>query len=74
MSRVSRFLTLLLALAVAAWALLFCLANPVFVPLDVVLLRLPAAPLAVWVLAAFVLGGICGLLASSAALWRARRP
>ena len=74
MSRVYRFLAFLLALAVAVWALFFCLANPVSVPLDVVLLRLPAAPLAVWVLAAFVLGGICGLLASSAALWRARRP
>ena len=67
-------MAVLLALAIAAWALLFCLANPLAVPLDLVVLRLPAAPLAVWVLAAFVLGGICGLLASSAALWRARRP
>jgi uncharacterized integral membrane protein len=38
-----------------------------------VLLSLPAAPLGVWVLGAFVTGGIAGLLASSAALWRGRR-
>ena len=73
MLAIARILALLLALAVAAWALLFCLANTARTPLDLVLLRLPEAPLSVWVLGAFVLGGLGGLLASSAAIWRARR-
>ena len=73
MARLSRILSLLLVLVAAAWALLFCLANTTRTPLDLVLLQLPEAPLAVWVIGAFVLGGLGGLMASSAAIWRARR-
>lgn len=73
MGRLARILSLLLVLVAAAWALFFCLANTIRAPLDLVILQLPEAPLAVWVLGAFVLGGFGGLMASSAAIWRARR-
>lgn len=73
MKRISRLVAVLLALCGAMWALLFCLGNAQVVPLDLVLLSLPPAPLGVWVLGAFVTGGVAGLLASSAALWRGRR-
>lgn len=73
MGRFSRFLLLLLVLVAAAWGILFSLANTSRTTLDLVVITLPEGPLAVWVLGAFVLGGLGGLLASSAAIWRARR-
>lgn len=73
MGWLSRVVVLFFVLAAALWALLFSLANTSRTPLDLVLLTLPEAPVAVWVLGAFVLGGFGGLIASSAAIWRARR-
>jgi putative membrane protein len=73
MSRGFRLLALLVVLAGGGFGVLFCLANAVPVGLDLVVWQLPAAPLAVWVLAAFILGGLCGLLATSLALVRAHR-
>jgi uncharacterized integral membrane protein len=67
------FLSVLFAVLVGGWGLLFCLSNPAAVTLDFVLFRLPAAPVGAWVLGAFVSGGIGGLLASSLALLRGRR-
>lgn len=55
-----------------AWAVLFCLANNAVTQLDLVIVRLPEAPVSIWVLGAFVAGGLSGLLAASLALWRAR--
>lgn len=72
MSRLFRLAALLVAIAGGGWGVLFCLANAEAVGLDLVFLQLPEAPLAVWVLGAFVCGGLCGLLAASVALWRAR--
>lgn len=51
----------------------FSLANSEPVALDLVLLRLPEAALSVWLVAAFITGGLCGLAAGSVAIWRARR-
>lgn len=73
MKRTGKLGAVLLALCAALWALLFCLSNSAPVPLDLVFYRLPPAPSGVWVLGAFVIGGLAGLLASSAALWRGRR-
>jgi uncharacterized integral membrane protein len=67
-----RVVALAVVLLGGGWAVLFCLANGAAVPLDLLIVRLPEAPLAVWVLGAFVAGGISGLLAASVALWRVR--
>jgi uncharacterized integral membrane protein len=67
-----RVAALAVVLLGGGWAVLFCLANDAAVSLDLVILRLPEAPVAVWVLGAFVAGGVSGLLAASVALWRAR--
>ena len=68
-----RLVLLLLVLVAGAWAFLFSLANNEEVALDLVVLRLPEAALSVWIIAAFIGGGLCGLAAGSVAIWRARR-
>ena len=72
MSRMARIAALAIVVAGGAYGVLFCLANTASVQLDLVIFRLPAAPLSVWVLGAFIVGGVLGLLASSVALWRMR--
>ena len=72
MSRTSRIAALAIVVAGLAYGVLFCLANTTALPLDFVFFRLPEAPLSVWVLGAFIAGGVIGLAASSAALWRMR--
>jgi len=67
-----RVLLLVLVLAAGGWTFLFSLANSSAVELDLVLLRLEPAALSVWVVGAFVAGGLCGLAASSVAIWRVR--
>ncbi len=71
--RLLRLLLLLFVLVAGVWAFLFSLANSEPVALDLVLLRLPEAALSVWIVTAFVAGGLCGLGAGSVAIWRARR-
>jgi len=73
MGYLRRILLLLLLLLIGIWAFLFALANSAESRLDLVFIELPAAAMSVWIIAAFVLGGICGLLAASGAIWRARR-
>jgi putative membrane protein len=73
MNRFKRLLVLALVLGVGLWAFLFSLANSDAVALDLVVLRLAPAALAVWIIAAFVAGGLCGLAAGSVAIWRAQR-
>jgi len=68
-----RVLLLALVLGVGLWAFLFSLANGEPVALDVVFARLEPAALSVWLIAAFVAGGLCGLFAGSVAIWRAQR-
>ena len=72
MSRTSRIAALAIVVAGLAYGVLFCLANTASLPLDFVFFRLPEAPLSVWVLGAFIAGGVFGLAASSAALGRMR--
>lgn len=65
---VRRVLIAILLLLVLVFGLLFSLQNSQNVPLDLVALQLSERPLAVWLLAAFVLGGLAGLVAGSLAL------
>jgi len=73
MGYLRRILLLLLLPLIGIWAFLFALANSTESRLDLVFVELPAAAVSVWVIAAFVLGGVCGLLAASGAIWRAHR-
>ena len=66
----TRALIALLLLLVLIFGLLFSLQNAQSVPLDLLALQLRDRPLAVWLLAAFALGGFAGMLASSVALLR----
>lgn len=72
MSRARRILLLALVLLAGIWAFFFSLANSAALPLDLVFLRLPPLSIGFWVISAFVAGGCTGLLAASAAIWRAR--
>ena len=73
MKRLKRLLLLVPVLGVGLWAFLFSLANSEPVTLDLVFARLEPAALSVWLIAAFVGGGLCGLFAGSVAIWRAQR-
>jgi lipopolysaccharide assembly protein A len=73
MKRLERLLLLALVLGAGLWAFLFSLANSEPVALDLVFVRLEPAALSVWLIAAFVAGGLCGLFAGSVAIWRAQR-
>lgn len=67
---IRRFLIVFLLLLVLVFGLLFSLQNAQNVPLDLLALQLRERPLAVWLLAAFAVGGVAGMLAGSAALIR----
>ena len=73
MKRLERLLLLALVLGAGLWAFLFSLANSEPVALDLVFVRLEPAALSVWLIAAFVAGGLCGLFAGSVAIWHAQR-
>ena len=73
MKLLKRVLLLALVLGAGLWAFLFSLANSEPVALDLVFARLEPAALSVWLVAAFVAGGLCGLFAGSVAIWRAQR-
>jgi lipopolysaccharide assembly protein A len=65
---IRRALIAILLLLVLAFGLLFSLSNGQSVPLDLLAMQLSERPLAVWLLAAFALGGFAGLVAGSLAL------
>jgi len=54
-------LTLLLAVGAVAAGGLFSLQNTEKIPLDLILLQLPAQPVAIWILAALAVGVVLGL-------------
>lgn len=65
-----RLVVIIVLLSVLGFGLLFCLQNTDAVPLDLLVAQLTARPLAVWVLGAFILGGVLGVVVGSAALVR----
>lgn len=70
MRSIRRILIALLLALVLVFGLLFSVSNTQSVPLDLLVLHLNERPLAVWLLAAFALGGVAGMLAGSIALLR----
>lgn len=65
-----RLLAFLLLVLVLAFGVLFTVQNTDKTPLDLLLVQLPEQRVSLWVLLAFALGGLAGLLISSAALIR----
>ena len=80
MKLIGTLITILVVALTAGLGMLFALQNEVPVPLDVLIYRFEPRSLALWVLSAFAVGGLFGLLFSSvitlrqrAALSRSRR-
>ncbi len=65
-------LTVVVVLATLAIGILFSLQNKALVPLDLLVFTFEPRSLAVWVLAAFALGGVLGMTVSSLILVRTR--
>jgi uncharacterized membrane protein YciS (DUF1049 family) len=72
MKQLRNIITVLVLLAVVFAGVLFALQNKVAVPLDLLVYSFSPRSLALWVLLAFGLGGVAGLLISSFILLRAR--
>ena len=68
MRYLKRWLAYLLLVIVLAFGVLFSVQNTVAVPLDLLLVQLSEQRLALWILLAFALGGVVGMLISSAAI------
>jgi putative membrane protein len=62
MNLLRKILTIFLILATVAVGVLFALQNTALVPLDVLVYRFEARSLALWVLFAFAVGGVSGML------------
>ncbi|MFK8047598.1 MAG: lipopolysaccharide assembly protein LapA domain-containing protein [Halioglobus sp.] len=62
MNLLRKLLTLLVLLATIAVGVLFALQNTVPVPLDLLVYTFAEKSLALWVLAAFAVGGVVGML------------
>ena len=72
MSILRSLLMLVVVVAMAAAGALFALQNEATVPLDVLVYTFAPRSVALWVLAAFALGGIAGLLMASLLVLRLR--
>ena len=67
-----KLLTLVIVLATIAVGVLFALQNKAPVPLDLLVYTFNPKSLALWILASLALGGLLGMLASSAIVLRLR--
>lgn len=67
-----KLLTLLVVLATIAVGVLFALQNTALVPLDLLVYSFEAKSLALWVLAAFAIGGVVGMLTATGIVLRLR--
>lgn len=72
MKLLRKLVALLIVLAMLAAGVLFALQNKEPVPLDLLVYTFEPHSLALWVLSAFALGGVAGMLASSAVILRLR--
>lgn len=72
MKPLRKLLTVLIILATLVVGVLFALQNTIQVPLDLLVYTFGAQSLALWVLLAFVLGGVLGMIISSIILVRTR--
>lgn len=67
-----KLLALLVVLATIAVGVLFALQNTALVPLDLLVYSFEAKSLALWVLAAFAIGGVLGMLTATGIVLRLR--
>lgn len=65
-----RWLVIVLLIVVLAFGVLFSMQNTDKAALDLLVIQLPEQRVSLWVLLAFVVGGVAGLLVSSAAMIR----
>tara|TARA_R110002072_G_scaffold172731_2_gene327140 strand:- start:2687 stop:2995 length:309 start_codon:yes stop_codon:yes gene_type:complete len=72
MKQLRKLLTVIVILAMLAVSVLFALQNEAPVPLDILVYTFEPQSLAVWVLVAFALGGVVGMIVSSVILVRTR--
>ena len=72
MKLLRKLVTVLLVLAMVGVGVLFALQNKVLVPLDLLVHTFGPQSLALWILSAFALGGLLGMLISSFILVRLR--
>lgn len=72
MNLLSKLLTFVLVLAALGVGALFALQNEMPVPLDLLVYTFEPRSLALWILAALAIGGLLGMIASSAILLRLR--
>lgn len=72
MKLLRNLLTVLVVLATLGMGVLFALQNKSLVPLDLIVYTFEPQSLAVWVLVAFALGGMLGMMVSSLILVRTR--
>lgn len=72
MKQLRTIFSILILLAGIALGVLFALQNKQPVPLDLLIFTFAPRSLALWVLGAFALGGIAGLLVSSIYMLRSR--
>ncbi len=68
MRSLKRLLAVLLLLVILMLGVLFSVQNTATAPLDLLLIQLPEQRVALWVLLAFALGGIVGMLISAVAI------
>jgi len=72
MKQLRTLVTAIILLAGVARGVLFALQNPQPVPLDLLFFTFAPRSLALWLLVAFALGGLAGLLVSSFYMLRSR--
>lgn len=68
MGLVKKLLLAVLLLVIALYGALFAVENDTAVPLDLLLVELPAVRVSLWVMAAFIAGGLAGLIISGVKL------
>ncbi|MEM9256103.1 MAG: LapA family protein [Pseudomonadota bacterium] len=72
MNLLKKILTILTALVMLAIGVLIALSNQTTVPLDLLIHTFEPRSLALWLLSAFAIGGVVGMLVSSLILLRTR--
>ncbi len=72
MNWLKTLLATVIGLLVIAVGILFTVHNTQMVSIDLVFFRLPEATLSLWLILAFVTGGVCGVLLSAVTIFALR--
>lgn len=73
MQLLKRILTLLLLMVVLLFGVLFSIQNTATAPLDLLFIQLPEQRIVIWILSAFSIGGVVGILSNSLVIIRLQR-